>query len=189
MASRTWLFQTSEFSPNCFQFLWLVPRKRPSHYAIAMSQWVSEWISGFTRVSRLWYDTWIGLLRNYSVFNSYLRSLCDRLINLLPPSWLITSALPTPLRILLTTIILTGVRLLCPIFCFALVFILSKWSLFMHVGSNVRIIIVTRAQAVSQWYESQSALRITIFWLHYPIGHFITSYNSTTSQLCRYLGM
>ena len=46
-------------------FLWLVPHKRPSHYAIALSEWVSEWVSecnsGFNRISRLWYDTLVGL--------------------------------------------------------------------------------------------------------------------------------
>ena len=32
-------------SVNESHFVWLVPRKRSSHYAIALSEWVSEWVS------------------------------------------------------------------------------------------------------------------------------------------------
>ena len=46
-------------------FLWLVPRKRPSHYAVTLSEWGSEWCnSGLNHISRLWYDTLIGLFQS-----------------------------------------------------------------------------------------------------------------------------
>ena len=131
---------------------------------------MSECNSGVNSISQLRYNTMIGLFWNYSVFNNYFRSLCYCLINLpLPHDCWYLPYLPLFEHFLVS---------ICFAFiaCFALVFILKQWSLFMHVGSNVKICLL--------FYDYSCPDRRPVVWVLKCIA-----YPSQKSEQCHEYSM
>ena len=115
--------------------LWLVPRKRPSHYAIALSGWVSV-----IRVLIVFPDSDTTPWSVYFGLYNYFRSLCNRLINLpLPYDCWNLPYLPLFVIVYSTITTLPRVHLLWPYSLLCPCIYTKKSGLFIHVGSNVKI--------------------------------------------------